>query len=189
MNTGRVVDEAEYVVVGTGVGGGTAARELAKRGKDVIMLEKGKYFQRLGTSLTLMSMALNHGVITTNEGYTSASAIMTGGSSVVTGGSFADPPGYLKDKWGIDLSREVEETRKELGVQKMPENLCGAGSMKVMEAANSLGYHWQRLDKVQKTGYGSRYCNRDPDQGRLFRQIHSLCGNRWGSPRGHHTNR
>jgi choline dehydrogenase-like flavoprotein len=148
MNARKVIDEAEYVVIGTGVGGGTLARELARRGKRVIMVEKGKELRKLGTSMTLVNMALNKGVIVTKEGYTSASAIMTGGSSVVTAGAYADPPPYLKDKWGIDLSQEIEETRRELGVQKVPENLCGASSLKVMEAANSMGYQWERLEKM-----------------------------------------
>ena len=59
-----------------------------------------------------------------------------------------DPPKYLIKKWDIDLSEELGETKRELGVQKLPENLCGAGSLKVLEAANALGYSWDRVDKM-----------------------------------------
>jgi choline dehydrogenase-like flavoprotein len=55
---------------------------------------------------------------------------------------------YLKEEWGIDLSRELEETKKELGVGIMPESLYGAGSTKVLEAADALGYKWERLPKM-----------------------------------------
>ena len=46
MGKRRVVDEAECVIIGTGAGGGTVARELAVRGKSVVMLEKGKRLKR-----------------------------------------------------------------------------------------------------------------------------------------------
>ncbi len=148
MKQRTVVGEAEYIVIGTGAGGGTVARELARKGKTVIMLEKGKELRTLGTSMTFINMALNKGVINTYEGHTSACAIMTGGSSIVTSGAFAEPPGYLKEELGIDLGDELEETKKELCVQVMPEKLCGASSMKVLEAANKLGYKWERLSKM-----------------------------------------
>jgi hypothetical protein len=143
-----VKDEAEFIVVGTGTGGGTVARELARKGKSVIMLEKGREYNRLGSYLTYASMVWNKGLVTSKEGQISFCAIMTGGSSVVTAGCLMDPPKYLKEKWDIDLSEELGETKRELGVQKLPENLCGAGSLKVLEAANALGYSWDRVDKM-----------------------------------------
>jgi choline dehydrogenase-like flavoprotein len=143
-----VVDEAEYIVIGTGAGGGTVARHLAMDGRDVVVIERGRRYNRLGSYLTLGHMFWNKGAVFTKEGYACACAIMTGGSTVVTAGCLTDPPSYLKEKWNIDLSEELEETQKELGVQKLPENLCGAASMKILEAANGLGYQWERINKM-----------------------------------------
>ena len=39
----------EFVIIGSGAGGATLGKELAFRGKDVLILEKGKYEQRFGT--------------------------------------------------------------------------------------------------------------------------------------------
>lgn len=63
-----VKDEAEFIVVGTGTGGGTVARELARKGKSVIMLEKGREYNRLGSYLTYASMVWNKGLVTSKEG-------------------------------------------------------------------------------------------------------------------------
>ncbi len=37
---------AQTVVVGSGPGGATVARELARRGREVLVLEKGAYHSR-----------------------------------------------------------------------------------------------------------------------------------------------
>ncbi len=92
MGSRPVQDEAEFIVVGTGAGGGTVARELARNDKNVLILEKGREYQRLGSYLTLAHMYWNKGTVRSREGYVSSSAIMTGGSTVVTAGSFWDPP-------------------------------------------------------------------------------------------------
>jgi choline dehydrogenase-like flavoprotein len=136
--------EAEFIVVGTGAGGSTVARELAQRGKKVIMVEKGKTNKHLGGYGILTTFHRE----TTKEGCTSACAIMTGGSSVVNSGCFSDPPAYLKEKWGIDLSEELDETKKEFGVQIMPQNLIGATGRNILDAAGSLGYRWEPLAKM-----------------------------------------
>ena len=36
----------DYVVVGSGAGGATIARELARNGKDVLVIEQGFYQQK-----------------------------------------------------------------------------------------------------------------------------------------------
>ncbi|RLF86863.1 hypothetical protein DRN34_02850, partial [Thermococci archaeon] len=41
--------EYEYIVVGSGAGGATIARELSKRGKNVLIVEAGKYERKIGT--------------------------------------------------------------------------------------------------------------------------------------------
>ncbi|MBM3156789.1 MAG: FAD-dependent oxidoreductase, partial [Chloroflexi bacterium] len=39
----------EFVVVGSGAGGATLARQLAKKGKQVLVVERGRYEEKIGT--------------------------------------------------------------------------------------------------------------------------------------------
>lgn len=48
---------AKTVVVGSGPGGATVARELARRGQDVLILEQGAYHKPQGSYVTMFRMA------------------------------------------------------------------------------------------------------------------------------------
>jgi len=140
--------ETEVIVVGTGAGGATIARELARKGKRVLMLERGTTHRRFfGTLLGAAQMLDKFGASFSRELMQAVRAITTGGSTMVYCGTCADPPPFIKEKLGIDLSEELAEARAELGATKLPERLLGVSSIKLMEAANSLGYNWEPLDK------------------------------------------
>jgi choline dehydrogenase-like flavoprotein len=40
----------DFPIVGSGAGGATLARELSRAGKDVLVVERGKYEERIGTA-------------------------------------------------------------------------------------------------------------------------------------------
>jgi choline dehydrogenase-like flavoprotein len=42
-------DKYGFVIVGSGAGGATLAMELAKRGKQVLIVESGKHEEKIGT--------------------------------------------------------------------------------------------------------------------------------------------
>ena len=46
--------QTDVVVVGSGPGGATVARELAKRGRNVIILERGKHHKWRGNALATL---------------------------------------------------------------------------------------------------------------------------------------
>ena len=48
--------KAQTVVVGSGPGGATVARELAVRGKDVLILELGAYHRPVGNWINMFRM-------------------------------------------------------------------------------------------------------------------------------------
>ena len=140
--------ETEVIVVGTGAGGATIARELSRKGKRVLMLERGARHRRLfGTHLGVVRMLDKFGFSFSRELLQAVRAITMGGSTMVYCGTCADPPPFIKDDLGIDLTEETAETRADLGAAKLPDRLLGTGSIKMMEAANSLGYHWEAFDK------------------------------------------
>jgi choline dehydrogenase-like flavoprotein len=139
-----VVDVA---VVGTGPGGTTVAREFARKGKSVVMLEKGRDQKWIGNHFAAMTYTSKGGFEYTEEGINIIRGIITGGSTILYCGSAAKPPDWMKSKYGINLDAEVEETEKELKIAPLPNNLRGKASIRVLEAANSLGYNWIPIPK------------------------------------------
>lgn len=134
------VVQAEYVVVGSGAGGGTVAKELASRGADVAVLEKGRWHKQLGympcMAYLMDKMAL---FSRSKEGVLIDRAITAGGSTVVYAGNSFDPPAWLARDHGIDLSVEVAEAKSEIGIKPFPDDWYGPGTMRLREAAAGLG--------------------------------------------------
>lgn len=128
------------VVVGTGPGGSTVARELAGRGEDVIILEKGRDHQfPIGS---IMAYATMYDIKRSKDGILVRRGITTGGSTMLYSGNAYDPPAFLKDEIGLDLSKEVEETKTQLDIKPIPEYFFKdyTGTIKLVEAADSLGH-------------------------------------------------
>ncbi len=140
--------EADVIVVGTGAAGATAARELARAGRDVLLLERGGYPKALmGTQIGAARFADRIGLRFSKEGLQCVRGLTTGGTTLMTCGTYKAPPDYLASDYGIDLEDETAETVRELGVNTLPDRLLEGSSLALMEAANQLGYHWTKLDK------------------------------------------
>ena len=132
--------EAHTVVVGSGPGGATVARELARKGDDVIILEKGRNHQLpVGSVLAYATM---YDIKKSRHGILVRRGITTGGSTMLYSGNAYDPPAFIKDDLGIDLSAEVAETKKELNIQPVPEKFYRGyrGTLRLVDAASDLGY-------------------------------------------------
>jgi choline dehydrogenase-like flavoprotein len=138
------VDEYDAIVVGSGPGGATVARELSRAGRRVLILERGKDDQNLGSYRTAMRV-LDMG--RSKEGLAMLRASTTGGASVFYSASAAEPPAWLASRYGIDLSPSLDEIRLETGAGVLPESLLGRASVKVMETANKQGYAWEPMAK------------------------------------------
>ncbi len=111
--------KTDTLIVGTGPGGATIARELAGRGKKVLILEKGREHQwSVGRVFAYTTM---YDIKKSKEGILVRRGITTGGSTMLYSGNAYDPPAFLKKELGIDLSKEVAETQKELNIQPVPE--------------------------------------------------------------------
>jgi choline dehydrogenase-like flavoprotein len=138
------VGEYDAIVVGSGPGGATVARELSRAGQRVLILERGKDDQNLGSYWTALR-ALKMG--RSKEGLSMLRASTTGGASVFYSASAAEPPPWLASNYGIDLSPWLDEIKRETGAGLLPEALLGRASVKVMETANKQGYAWEPMAK------------------------------------------
>lgn len=145
----------QYLIIGSGAGGATLARELAVRGKSVLVIELGKYGQKVGTYKDAARYydsqnRLTHIPRKSKEGVILWRTLMAGGSTVV---SCANGVRSLEDELkglGIDLSTEFSEGEKEMAIAPTPEELLSNGSRAVRKAANELGYEMERMPKFLK---------------------------------------
>lgn len=126
------------IVVGSGVGGGTIAKELAKAGIEVTIIEKGPS--------TSTKKAYKHYNIL-NVGTEVSSTVCLGGTSLVTAGNAVRTCEESFKKLGIDLSSEFEEIDEELNINTLPDTHFGEGTKKIMDAARSLGIEVQKMPK------------------------------------------
>ncbi|MBW2410861.1 MAG: GMC family oxidoreductase, partial [Deltaproteobacteria bacterium] len=138
--------QANVIVVGSGPGGATVARQLARDGESVLLLERGvDYRSRLyyGTYLGALIYADRMSLLFTKEGLNIIRPLMVGGATSMYCGCAAPPPDWLKDKHGVDIEQEVSETVEELEIAPLPPELRGQASTRIAEAAQALGYDWQ----------------------------------------------
>ena len=140
--------ETEIAIVGTGPGGATAARELARRGRSVVLVEKGRWhtnavgrYRSVGAITRIVAPRGGFGLM--------ARGVSVGGSTVVFSGNAYDPPLWLKDELGIDLTREVAETRREIGIRPLPDSFFDQwpATRRMMTAAADLGITLKPQDK------------------------------------------
>ena len=139
--------QADTVVVGTGPGGATIARELARAGEDVLILEKGRDHQfPIGSILAYATM---YDIRRSKEGVLVRRGITTGGSTMIYSGNSYDPPAFLKKELKINLAKEVKETKKELNIQPIPENYYEnwPGTKRLVAAADELGYSMEPQER------------------------------------------
>jgi choline dehydrogenase-like flavoprotein len=139
--------KVDVVIAGSGPGGATVARQLARAGKSVLLLEKGRDHKFIGNHLNALFMADRMGMSWTEEGLNIVRALTTGGSTVMYCGAATPPPEWLKTRYGIDIQNHADETMKELSLEPLPDDAVGEAGLRIMEAGNDLGYRFEKLRK------------------------------------------
>ncbi len=147
----------DVIVVGSGPGGATVARELARAGLKVLILERGGDHRRrfyYGTYLGALLYTDRHSFLYTQEGLNIIRPLMVGGATSMYAGCAARPPAWLKDRYGIDIEAEVAETIEELEIAPLPPEWRGRASTRIAEAAHDLGYEWFPQPKFMRPARG-----------------------------------
>jgi choline dehydrogenase-like flavoprotein len=144
--------EANYdvIVVGTGPAGATVAAQMARAGQKVLMLEKGAWHPHWinGKQIPSLLQFEKLGLLSTKEGLMVARCITVGGASVMACGAATGPYPGLFEKVGMDISQEVKEAHDYMRVEDdFPDSIIGKNQLRIMEAANSMGYKWTKMPK------------------------------------------
>jgi choline dehydrogenase-like flavoprotein len=141
--------EYDYIVVGTGPGGATVARELAREKRTVLIVEYGPRLNETGFFKVAPKAFLDKSkkALRSDGDIWFGRARILGGSSYVAMGNAATPPRTILDEWGFDLSEELEWSRRELRVTPMPEEFMGEATKRINKAARSLGWDMKPTPK------------------------------------------
>ncbi len=142
--------EYDAIIVGSGPGGATVARELSQHDKKVLILEWGSNAPIKGTLLQAATMIGIPGksiLITNKKLHVLLRGITTGGSSVFYCGTAFDPPFEMLESHGIDIRNEIEELKKEIPIGPLSDELMGPMATRMMTSAQDLGYDWQKINK------------------------------------------
>jgi choline dehydrogenase-like flavoprotein len=137
------------IVVGSGVGGATVAKELAQSGKEVTVLEAGAY-PKMGTerrALNYYTGSLWGPGEFSREGVEILRTEMVGGSSCVTIGNGVRALQKELRLHGLDLEEEFQEAEAELNIQPCPEENMGPRTRLLMKASEEVGYDMRPMPK------------------------------------------
>lgn len=152
--------QAEVVVVGTGPGGATVARELARQGVRVVLLERGRDHRSrpyYGTYMGAVLYTDRHALFFSREGAQIVRPLMVGGATSMYCGSAAMPPSWLRQRYGIDLDGYARSAARELKVAPLPPHLRGTASTRIAEAAGQMGQEWQPQPKFMDPARSQRF--------------------------------
>jgi len=148
--------QTEVIIVGSGPGGATVAKELAAQGWDVCILEKGNFHgysslyrnnvHPFTTGLKLIRKGL--GIQPVSRDIPVRSWIGVGGTSTIASANAVRGwEGELRSH-GIDIASEFAELEKSLHIMPFPDHLIGNGAHKLWKAADSLGIKMEPIPKM-----------------------------------------
>jgi len=169
----------DVVVVGSGAGGAVVARELARAGRSVIVLEEGGYhppeqYSKLSPSKALGALAREAGLgLAVGLGDTPVMSVMAGkcvgGSSVLTGGVCFRIPDEVLTDWSTRLGLEAmtpdaldphfAAIEHDLSVSVVPESMRSRSTELFVEGARALGIEMKSLRRNVSGCKGAARCN------------------------------
>lgn len=170
---------ADVVVVGSGSGGAVAAREFARAGLSVIVVEEGAHhtpvqYGSYTPSTSLAKLMREAGLaLAFGFGETPTMSVLAGkcvgGSSVVTGGVCFRIPEAVRSEWehahGLSgltahaLDPIYDELEADLSVETVPDAMRSRSSELFVEGAHALGIPMKSLRRNMTGCKGASRCN------------------------------
>lgn len=127
----------DFVIVGSGAGGATLAKELAKKGKKVLIVESG-------SNVFPLPFVLEKSV----EGTDIFTAYGAGGATVLANANGVRSLEKQLAEFGIVLEKEYEELEKETGLAPIHDSLLSPdGSIRLLEICKKAGIGMQKMPK------------------------------------------
>ncbi len=137
--------EHDVIVVGSGTCGAAIAQQLAGQGARVLVLERGGDPPKTESLFGMMSMADE---VKVGKGLSTLRVLAAGGSSAMYFGVVNPPPLDAFRELGVDLAPDIEVLRKELPIGHLPDGMLGEQTLRLRDAAVSLGYDWRKHEML-----------------------------------------
>ncbi len=140
----------DAIVVGSGPGGASVARELARRQMRVLILEQGSAAPLQGTLSQMAGIAAvpGKGAFLHRDASLLVSGIAAGGTTTINFATAAPPPLPMFAAHGIDLAPALESLRAELPMAPLPDQLIGPMAKRIQQGAAARKLGWRKLDKL-----------------------------------------
>jgi choline dehydrogenase-like flavoprotein len=185
----RVCDEADFVIVGTGAGGATAARVLSAAGHSVLMLEEGPDLRGTSRALRLadaMQESIRDFATLTTQGGAPMPLLQgrcVGGSTAVNSGIIWRLPDRVRAEWvrerGLDLlldelalDAHFGRIEQELGIADTPSETRGGNGALMERASKALGLPGRAIRRNAPNCKGSARCLQGcPNQARMSMDV------------------
>jgi choline dehydrogenase-like flavoprotein len=172
--------EADVCIVGSGAGGATLAYELAKAGREVLILERGPYVEPRDfteNEVEMVGRLYGDGVMQQTEDFrfTVLQGSCVGGSTTVNNAVCFRPPEPVLARWndprshdaGLDLDRlraSVEAVERQLDVHRQDEALLNRSGVLYVQGAEAAGLSPGQLEAAVvraniRDCLGCGYCN------------------------------
>lgn len=168
-------DEADFVIVGTGAGGATAARVLAAAGLDVLMLEEGpdlKVEDRPREAVDALRTALRGFGTTTSTGLAPIPFLqgcIVGGSTAINSGIIWRMPEDVRRDWierfglgelvdEVGLAKAFDVIEEELEVDITRADVLGGNSERMAIACEKLGLPGKPITRNARRCEGANQC-------------------------------
>lgn len=164
---------ADVVIIGSGAGGGTVAKELAplcREGRRVLVLERGPRLREHEFTGREVEMAQrlyvdSGGFLTEDRSMTIAFGRAYGGSTVVYTGTSLTIPEPTVRRWGVpglthdDVLRRSQKYLAENNVHLLDEGDINDNNRLFARGCRALGYHVEQFPLNLKGCRGAGLCN------------------------------
>lgn len=150
----------DVIIVGTGAGGSTAARELSKKGTNVLMLEKGNPY-KIGTAVkNLKTFEFKNSKNSQQHEFTDHPAELMysegmGGTTTVSlanacyscSACYHNSAISQMEDHDVVLFEELIEASGDLKVSPLPRDFMGPATLKIAKTAEKLGFIVESMPK------------------------------------------